>query len=138
MGKATYVPITPAVLDWAITESGLSLPEVAEAADVEAEDLRAWLADERKPGVTAVRALVHTLRRPVAAFLLPEPPVSIRPEVRFRHTPGVHDRRLSATERRYLRKAARLQRMPIRMRRNPSSRTARSKACRISGVGGRS
>ena len=111
MGKVTEVPVTKEVLDWAIAESGYTIPEVAEAAGVELEHLKAWLNGTARPGVTAVRSLAQTLRRPVAAFLLPQPPSLDRPDVRFRHMPGAPSRPLTPTERRYVRKAARLQRM---------------------------
>jgi transcriptional regulator with XRE-family HTH domain len=111
MGKVTEVPVTPEVLDWAIAESGYTVPEVADAAGVDLADLNAWLKGKARPGVTAVRSLAQTLRRPVAAFLLPRPPSGDRPEVRFRHMPGAPSRALTPDERRYLRKAARLQRM---------------------------
>jgi Zn-dependent peptidase ImmA (M78 family)/transcriptional regulator with XRE-family HTH domain len=111
MGKVTEVPITPAVLDWAIGESGYTVREVAEAAGVDLDDLNSWLKGRGRPGVTAVRSLAQTLRRPVAAFLLPRPPGTNRPGVRFRHMPGIPSRELTPHERRYIRKAARLQRM---------------------------
>jgi transcriptional regulator with XRE-family HTH domain len=111
MGKVTQVPITPEVLDWAIGESGYTIPEVADAAGVDVADLNAWLNGRSRPGVTAVRSLAQTLRRPVAAFLLPRPPGGEGPDVRFRHMPGVPSRELTPNERRYIRKAARLQRM---------------------------
>ena len=107
----TAVPITPAVLEWAISESGFSPAEVAEEVGVELADLNDWLEGRSKPGVTEVRSLAQVLRRPVAALLLPTPPASHLPDVRFRHTPGVAGRSLSPTERRYIRKAVRLQRM---------------------------
>ncbi|HLF77561.1 MAG TPA: ImmA/IrrE family metallo-endopeptidase [Dehalococcoidia bacterium] len=107
----TEVPITPAVLEWAILESGLSVTEVAKEAGVELADLNGWLTNTAKPGVTEVRSLAQVLLRPVAAFLLPTPPASHLPDVRFRHTPGVSGRSLTPKERRYLRKAVRLQRM---------------------------
>jgi len=105
------VPITPAVLDWAISDSGFSVEQIAEEAGVQLADLNDWLGAKSQPGVTEVRALAHALRRPVAALLLPKPPDSHSPTVGFRHTPGVAGRSLSPKERRYLRKAARLQAM---------------------------
>jgi Zn-dependent peptidase ImmA (M78 family) len=111
MGKVTEVPITPDVLDWAIAESGYTLPEVADAAGVDVADLNSWLRGQGRPGVTAVRSLAQVLRRPVAAFLLPRRPAGDRPDVRFRHMPGAPSRALTPDERRYIRKAARLQRM---------------------------
>jgi len=76
MGKVTEVPITREVLHWAIGESGYTVPEVADAAGVDLVDLHAWLKGKSRPGVTAVRSLAQILRRPVAAFLLPQPPRS--------------------------------------------------------------
>jgi len=110
MGKVTEVPITPELLDWAIGESGYTIPEVADAVGVDIADLNGWLKGTGRPGVTAVRSLAQTLRRPVAAFLLPRPPGGLRPDVRFRHMPGAPSRELTPDERRYIRKAARLQR----------------------------
>ena len=109
------VPITPAVLDWAISDSGFSVEQIAEEAGVQLADLNDWLSAKSQPGVTEVRALVQALRRPVAALLLPKPPDSRTPAVGFRHTPGVAGRSLSPKERRYLRKAARLQAMLVAM-----------------------
>ena len=105
------VPITPAVLAWAISESGFSPEQVAAEAKVDPADLQDWLAARAQPGVTDVRALAHALKRPVAALLLPRPPASRPPSVGFRHLPGVPSRPLTPVERRYLRKATRLQAM---------------------------
>jgi Zn-dependent peptidase ImmA (M78 family) len=107
----TQVPITPAVLDWAIVESGFSRAQVAEEAGLDVRDLNDWLDAKAQPGVTEVRALAHVLRRQVATLLLPKPPGSEAPDVRFRHTPGVAARALTPAERRYVRKGARLQRL---------------------------
>jgi len=54
MGKATEAPINPRVLDWAVSQSGLFLPEIADAAEVDLGDPQAWLRNEQKPGVAAV------------------------------------------------------------------------------------
>ena len=53
MARVTKVPVTPEVLDWAITESGYTLPELADAAGVDLDDLNAWLQGKARPGVTA-------------------------------------------------------------------------------------
>ena len=105
------VPITPDVLAWAISESGFSPEQVAAEAKVDPADLQDWLAERAQPGVTEVRALAHVLKRPVAALLLPRRPTSRQPAVGFRHLPGSPSRPLTPVERRYLRKATRLQSM---------------------------
>lgn len=111
MGRSLEVPITPAVLDWAIRESGYTPSQVAEAAGVDPQELGVWLNGEGRPGLTAVRALARVLKRPIAAFLLPAAPATADPPVRFRHLPGAAKRPLTPVERRYIRKATRLQRM---------------------------
>ena len=43
------VPITPAVLNWAIDESGYEPEEVAAAVGVEVSTIEAWLDDRDQP-----------------------------------------------------------------------------------------
>ncbi|MEQ1761206.1 MAG: ImmA/IrrE family metallo-endopeptidase [Vicinamibacterales bacterium] len=107
------VPITPAVLDWAVSESGFTLPQLALEAGVELQDLTDWLEARALPGVGEARALAGALRRPVAALLLPAPPRREQPDVRLRYAPGVEGRSLSPMERRQLRRASRLQRLLV-------------------------
>jgi Zn-dependent peptidase ImmA (M78 family) len=109
MAKAVLFPITPAVLDWAIRESGYSADEVAEKAKVSRSDLRAWLHEEAKPTLTQTRQLARALKRTPSTFLLPAPPESTPLEVEFRHAPGSHRTKPTFDERRYLREARRIQ-----------------------------
>src|SRR3989442_6377570 len=90
MAKATYVPITPEVVDWAIRESGYTANEVADKARVSRSDLRAWLDDEAKPTLTQARSLARVLKRTPSTFLLPRPPESTLVVPQFRHAPGAH------------------------------------------------
>jgi Zn-dependent peptidase ImmA (M78 family) len=108
MGKATLVPITPEVLDWAIRESGYSPEEVAEKAHVSTEVLRSWLRGE-KPTLTQFRGVAKALKRTPATFLLPAAPEPERVAVKFRHPPNASRTQPSFEERRYLREALRLQ-----------------------------
>lgn len=111
MPRATYVPITPRVLDWAIEESGLLRSELAAKLKISDELLETWLLGEEQPSLTNLKKLGTTLKRPSALFLLPEPPVTRTPPVEFRHPPGPDARQaLNASERRFLREATRLQR----------------------------
>ncbi len=103
------VPVTAAVVDWAIKESGYTPDELAVQLRVPPATLRAWATGDALPGFTQLRGLAAKLKRPVAAFLLPAPPVSIQPTVSFRSPPGATRRELSPVERRYLREARRLQ-----------------------------
>lgn len=111
MGRGIEVPITPAVLAWAIRESGYTEEQFAGEAGVTSDDLTAWLAGEVRPSLTAARALAQALRRPLAALLLPKPPQQDFPRVEFRHLPGAADRALSPEERRHIRRVHRIQKM---------------------------
>lgn len=104
------IPITPEVLRWVLAESGFGSDEIAVHLGVSVEDLQEWQAGHSAPGLTQLRKLAAKVHRPVATFLLPRPPRRQGPAVRFRHPPGVEDRDLSPVERRYVRRAARLQR----------------------------
>ena len=85
------------------------MDDLAARVHVPAETLQAWTTGEAFPGLTKLRALAAKLKRPLASFLLPAPPVSVRPAVEFRSPPGTQRRALNPAERRYLREAARLQ-----------------------------
>ena len=105
------VPITPAVLAWAIAESGYQPVDVAVKLGISEDVLRAWLAGAEQPRLTYLKKLAQVLRRPKAIFLLPEPPDSTRPQVEFRYPPDSEREALNPDELRYLREAARVQRV---------------------------
>jgi len=108
----TGVPITGDVLDWAIAESGFSRAEVAAAAGVDLVRLERWLGGQELPNLTATRKIAAKLHRQLAVFLLPTRPVSVPSNVSFRHPMGARQaRELNPTERRYVRRALRLQRV---------------------------
>lgn len=108
MSRVTPVPITPSVLNWAITESGYDLKEIADAIGVSIETFEEWQAETSKPTLTQVRKLATKLHRPLASFLLPAPPPSRPLPVEFRKPIG-QQRDLTPNERRHVRRAARLQ-----------------------------
>lgn len=108
MGRATEVPVTPSVLRWAIEESGYDPEQLAHAVGVDLAVLQKWISGGSKPNLTHARKLANKLHRPFAALLLPGPPESRPLAVEFRHPIG-DERELNPWERRYLRRAARLQ-----------------------------
>ncbi|OFW48544.1 MAG: hypothetical protein A3G77_13795 [Acidobacteria bacterium RIFCSPLOWO2_12_FULL_68_19] len=109
MGRV-FVPITPEVLDWAIRESGFSRAEVAESAGADEAQLGRWLSEAGQPTLTAMRKVAGKLHRQLAVFLLPAAPKSEEVGVRFRHPIGSkYERPLTPDERRFLRRARRLQ-----------------------------
>ena len=111
MSRATAVPVTPSVVEWAVAESGYSLDELAAATDVPADKIGSWAAGDSQPTVTQLRALAGKVRRPLATFLLPRPPRQAKPALRFRAPPGSTRRDLNPSERLRVREAARLQRV---------------------------
>jgi len=111
MARGKPVAITPSVLEWALSESGVEPEELAQSIGVAPSTLRAWLTEREQPTLSALRALASALKRPLATFLLPRPPQLPRPAVEFRARPGRGRAKLNPTERRRIREAARLQRM---------------------------
>lgn len=87
MGART-VPVTPAVLTWAIEEDGRSLQDLADAVGVDVELLRAWTEGEAQPTVGQTSDLAQALGRPRSLFLLPAPPSKAGLPPSFRHPPG--------------------------------------------------
>ncbi|MGK2937844.1 MAG: XRE family transcriptional regulator, partial [Solirubrobacteraceae bacterium] len=69
----TYVPVTPEVLDWAMSQSGVDPAELADSAKTEPDTVLSWLNGEEQPTMTQFRALVRVLSRPAAFFMLPKP-----------------------------------------------------------------
>lgn len=108
MSRGIPVPITPSVLDWAISESGYSHKEIADAIGVSIETFEQWKSGDPKPTLTQARKLATKLHRPLASFLLPSPPHSRPLAVEFRKPLG-QQRKLRPIERQHLRRAARLQ-----------------------------
>lgn len=110
MARTIEVPITPAVLTWALGESGYGAEEVAKRVKVEPATLAAWSRGEQKPRLTEFRKLTTLLKRPEATFFLPVPPPSSLPRVEFRHPIDDSRQSLNPDELRWLREAHRLQR----------------------------
>lgn len=109
MKRRAEVPITPDVLRWAVAESGLSVDELSGAAGVDRTALNTWLQGDARPSLADVRRLASKLHRQIAVFLLPSPPADTKPVIEFRHPIGQAGRPLNPVERRYLRRARRLQ-----------------------------
>lgn len=109
MGRRVEVPITPSVLRWAIAESGYTEPEVSSWIDGGEQTLAAWLEGTSRPSLTEMKDVAGRLHRQMATFLLPAPPADAEMSVKFRHPLGGKQRSLNPIERRYVRRARRLQ-----------------------------
>lgn len=103
------VPVTPAVVSWAVDHSGYTIEELAKAVKAEPSEIRAWLKGTKQPKLGKARALAKKLRRPLAIFLSPEPPSSDAPAVAFRAPVAEEMRDLNSNEQRYIRQASRIQ-----------------------------
>ncbi len=110
MARPTYVPITPSVLNWAISEAGVDVSEVAQSAGVQQDDVVAWIKGRQEPTKTQFKRVASFLKRPASFFFLPEPPEAIALPAAFRHPPGGM-REPTSGELEHLRKARRIQRV---------------------------
>jgi Zn-dependent peptidase ImmA (M78 family) len=111
MGRGTEVPITPQVLEWAIGESGFSDDTLATALKVSLDTLQSWKTGDARPNLTQFRRLSNKLHRQRATFLLPRPPAIPEVQLQFRDISGRPARDLNPVERRYTRRAERMQRV---------------------------
>jgi Zn-dependent peptidase ImmA (M78 family) len=101
--------VTPRVLEWAIRESGYQLQDLAPQVRGGVEKIQSWIDDKGSPSLSEAKALAAKLHRQLATLLLPEPPPGASHSVRFRHRSSASPRTLNPIERRFLRRATRLQ-----------------------------
>lgn len=106
--QAKLVPATPSVISWAIRESGYSLPALATLLKIPEQVIDGWTKG-RRPEVSQLQAFAAAVQRPFSAFLLPHPPASSGPEIKFRSSLTAGRRELNPEERRRIREAVRLQ-----------------------------
>jgi len=111
MPSGRLAPITPAVLEWAIQESGYTFVEIAAAVGIEVQTLAEWVRGSEQPNLTQFRKLARKLYRQPSVLLLPRPPISRTPALRFRRAPQETRTDLNPIERRYVREAGRIQRL---------------------------
>jgi Zn-dependent peptidase ImmA (M78 family)/transcriptional regulator with XRE-family HTH domain len=109
MSRARSVKITGSVLRWFLRGAGLTEDEFARKLKVSPEVIRAWEDDKANPSLTQFRKLVQVLKRPSAAFFLPEPPHITRPAAEFRKPPDREGRDLLPNEANWIRAAKRVQ-----------------------------
>lgn len=109
MSKATLVPITPSVLNWAMGESGYTKESLAHDLKIPSETLRGWLEEGRQPSLTEFRKLVSLLKRTPSTFLLPSPPDQSGFTIQFRRPTKAGRSLLLRKERHAIREARRIQ-----------------------------
>jgi len=112
MATATLVPITGAVLEWAMDQGGYEDTDVAARCGVTPTDVARWRAGTAQPTKTQFSRLVTLLKRPSMLFFLPDPPTDAGIPASFRHPPGEDtQRKLLPVEARSIRTARRLQKI---------------------------
>lgn len=102
------VPATPSVIAWAIHESGYSLRALATLLKLPEEEIKGWTKGKH-PDLSKLQAFAAAVERPFSVFLLPHPPASSVPAVKFRTSTAASARDLNPEERRRIREAGRLQ-----------------------------
>ena len=114
-------PINPAVLKWAIDESGYSEQDVADSVDVDVTTLAEWVGGDGGPTQGQFTTLAGKLRRPKSIFFLPRPPEASGLPPALRRAVGRTQRELGATEILWVRRARRLQRLLSLLERDASA-----------------
>lgn len=89
MSASAPIPIQPAVLSWARSESGYALERVASRLQVKPEKVEAWERGERTPTLRQVQELARFFHRPLNLFFLPSPPKVPPLAAEYRRLPGV-------------------------------------------------
>jgi Zn-dependent peptidase ImmA (M78 family) len=72
--KSFKVEVNPSVMKWAIESSGWKIDELAERLKIAENTLDAWQSGDASPTLNQLENLAASLKRPVAALLLPMPP----------------------------------------------------------------
>lgn len=109
MAAAQTSPVKPDVLRWAVNEDGRAPDDLADALKIDPDLLSGWLTGETAPTRGQVSKLATVLQRPRALFFLPRPPDVATLPPSFRHPPGDEEREVSASARRKVRQARRIQ-----------------------------
>ena len=111
MPQATLVPVNPAVVKWAIDQSGLTVEAIARRANVPPEVVASWISGTGSPSKTQFALLAQAVKRPTSVFFLPAAPKVQTRSVRFRAPIGSRRTQLNPDERDSIASAARLQRL---------------------------
>ncbi len=105
------IPITPAVLEWAIEQAGLDPAGFAEAARFDVDTVLEWLSADAQPTKTQLNKIATVLKRPTAFFLLPDPPRDVAVPAAFRRPAGRSQHKATKTEIEAVARARRIQRI---------------------------
>lgn len=79
MAGVVRVKLNPELLAWARTSSGYSIGDIAKLFGKSEDEIAAWESGNEMPTLPQLEKLANKLKRPLAAFFLPKPPVE--PEI---------------------------------------------------------
>jgi Zn-dependent peptidase ImmA (M78 family) len=68
------VEVEPKVLQWAVGTSGWTQPEIVKKLKITPSTFQHWLTGEIRPSLRQLEELSKTIKRPLAAFFLSQPP----------------------------------------------------------------
>jgi len=109
--RSPSVKVNPHVIRWARESAGLNLSDVARRIKTSIDTVGAWETGKKCPTFHALEVLASFLKRPLAAFFLPEPPKEKPLPDDFRLLPGTERVPLSSKSRLIVRRAQRLQKL---------------------------
>jgi Zn-dependent peptidase ImmA (M78 family) len=87
-GKDFQVTVQPSVLKWTASSAGYAHGELARRLGITEKEYQDWLDGKARPTLRQLERLAKVVRRPLAVFLLPEPPKELPPPKDFRMLPG--------------------------------------------------
>ena len=74
MAKTSIVDVNPNVLQWAVNTAGWEKKELVKALNIREAIYDGWIDGTTEPTIRQLKLLANKLKRPLAAFFLPEPP----------------------------------------------------------------
>ncbi|MEU6069222.1 XRE family transcriptional regulator [Streptomyces sp. NPDC047082] len=106
--------INPDVLVWAMKQAGMSRGDLASEVDTDPVTVDAWMNGDDSPGLTQLRLIAKSLRRPTSLFFLSRVPSQQPVQTAFRSPIGSRGvRTLSSEERAEIRLAQRRQKIAM-------------------------
>lgn len=114
--KSLEVSVEPKVLIWARESIGRSVEEIAKRLNVSENTVNSWEAGQKKLSLIQLEKLAKTVyKRPLAVFLLSEPPHELPIPKDFRTELSIKHKPLSPNTLLAIRKARRLQKSAIEL-----------------------
>lgn len=113
--KSLEVDVEPKMLIWARESIGRNIEEVAKKLNISEDTVSKWEAGRVKPTFVQIEKLAAVYKRPLAAFLLTEPPQELPLPNDFRTELSVKHKPLTPKTLLIIRKARRLQASAIEL-----------------------